>query len=69
MAKETSLQKAYEELILQAESWRKLRQPKQTVMNRRVMVRKGIYPREHLMRQQLKRAGWKLVMEERWKRK
>lgn len=60
------LRKAYLHMIQQAGVWTKLKQGKQTVMNRRVSVKRGMYPKDTVMRLQLARMGWRKVAEEQW---
>lgn len=60
------LRKAYLHMIQQPGVWIKLKQGKQTVMNRRVSVKRGMYPKDTVMRVQLARMGWRKVIEEQW---
>lgn len=64
-----SLQAAFEEMMVRPGIWKTIGLQKQTVLNRRVMMRKKIYPREKLMRRWLKKAGWTCIVEERWDRR
>lgn len=61
-----NLKEAFKSVIMQEKVWKPLRIGRQTVMNRRVQVRKGIFPTEPVMRRLLKRVGWVQVVEERW---
>ena len=61
-----TLKEAFKIVIMQEKVWRPLRIGRQTVMNRRVQVRKGNFPTEPVMRRLLKKVGWKPVVEERW---
>lgn len=56
-------------MLLRPGIWTTIHLRKQTVLNRRVMMRKGIYPRDALMRIWLKKAGWRMVVEERWQKR
>lgn len=60
------LRKAYLHMIQQPGVWSRLKQGKQTVMNRRVTVKRGTFPKDTVMRAQLARMGWRKVMEEQW---
>lgn len=62
------LRKAYLHMIQQPGVWSRLKQGKQTVMNRRVTVKRGTFPKDTVMRAQLARTGWRKVIEEQWER-
>ncbi len=64
-----SLRDAFKETIMLPKIWKTLRYGRQTIMNRRVQVRKGTYPTEPVMRKLLSRAGWKLAVKEQWAKK
>lgn len=57
---------AFKQMLSETGIWKKLRLSKQTVMNRRVQVGKGFYPKDTTMRAWLKKAGWKLETVETW---
>lgn len=61
-----TLEQAFEVLLGQPEIWRKLKMGKQTIMNRRVLAKKGEFPSDATMRRLLKKAGWKQAVVEKW---
>ena len=62
------LAEAYGPTLWIPDVWFSIGVPKQNVMNRRVFVKKGIYPREKAMREALSLTGWKFVNEEIWRK-
>lgn len=62
-----TLPQAFARLLAQPDIWRKLKMSKQTVMNRRVLAKKGEFPSDATMRRLLKKAGWKQAVVEKWK--
>lgn len=66
--KEVPLTDAFRSMIEQEGIWDRLKVGRQTVLNRRVMVRNSEFPKDSTMRAWLKKAGWKMAVEERWKR-
>lgn len=64
----TPLRDAYRAAVLDKGNTRRMGWGRQTVLNRRVQVRKRRYPTEVVMRRVLKKLGWKKVMEEQWAR-
>ena len=65
-AKGHPLPLAFKKMIEQPGIWKRLRVSKQTVLNRRVLVGKGMWPKDTTMRKWLKKAGWKPVVVEKW---
>lgn len=63
-----TLPQAFAEVMNQKDIWRKLKLSKQTVMNRRVMIKDGTFPGDATMRRLLKKAGWKQAVVEKWKK-
>lgn len=61
-----ALRKAYALMLTQPRIWETLGIARQTVLNARVRVNKHAYPPTDSMRNWLKRAGWKMAVEERW---
>lgn len=57
---------AFKQMLSEPGIWKRLRLSKQTIMNRRVQVGKGAYPKDTTMRAWLKKAGWKLESVETW---
>lgn len=53
-------------MLSQPGIWETLGIARQTVLNARVRVNKRQYPPTDSMRTWLKRAGWKMAVEERW---
>ncbi|MBK9759783.1 MAG: hypothetical protein IPO90_07370 [Flavobacteriales bacterium] len=62
-----TLQLAFKRMLTTPQVWRKLHVGRQTVMNRRVLLGKGKYPRDATMRSWLKKAGWKQAVVEKWR--
>ena len=61
-----ALSKAYAQMLTEPGIWDTLGIARQTVLNARVRVNKRQYPPTDSMRTWLKRAGWKMEVEERW---
>ncbi len=66
-AKALALPIAFKKMLSEPGIWKKLHLSKQTVMNRRVQVGKGLFPKDTTMRGWLKKAGWKAHTVETWK--
>jgi hypothetical protein len=61
-----SLRAAYKQAVFQDKGFVALGVAKQTMMNQRVAVSVAEYPTDKTMRTRLKRAGWRMAVEEQW---